>query len=990
MIDMGFDFYFFGNSYHSFSINQQGGVRLERPYNIHHNVSSMPFQSLGLMPAPPMILPYGTAFHLGIDGYARYAITGTPGNRIVVFEFFLATETTERATRRAQVHLHEADNSIAFVYPTYYDPSGIRKFIQRGLALDCQHCITIDPVAEDRNMWCRFKEGCSNKWHDITPSGTYELFTPEIQPACAHPTRLYIDNVTTTSADIKWHRHAADVRYNVTYRRDGGTETTVTTNDTILSLQRLEPGWNYEVSVATVCRNGGESTPQNAHFRTFCQREANHLLDYFNLSSSHTECRHGTFRSPSIYGTMVDLGPADSLSQHTVHRNQYEYDPHTHNLLKTVPDGFCQSVRLGNWNNGGEEEDITYIVTVDTDRYDLLILRYAIVEELPNHDLPYQPRFEISINDSNDNLIDACHYAQFIAGMAAQGWNHTGDSADVVWRDWTPIGMDLSPFHGQTIKIKLSNFDCEGGLHYGYSYYVLETGSKQLTSSVCGSDASNVFHAPKGFSYRWYRTSNPTETLSTADSLEVNDIDEYQCYVSYGHGCGFTLPAVSGPRYPWAAFIYDRVDSCGRRLKFINQSVVTRDLAHTQVTGLPCEQFYWDFGDGTFSVEENPTHYFDPGTYHVKLIAMIANGQCQDSLTTAITITIPNHKTLYDTACYGSKYWFYDRWLTQSGTYTYTDGCTAYELHLTFEYETLEVTQKAICQGESILFCDSTYNSTGIYIHSFERAHGCDSAQQLELTVRPLPQLDYELFQTCKGEPRYYLQLPDTLAYSWTSTPDNAPKPYLANDGWTYIKPNRKSHYYLQYAYRDEPACPQHDTLDLDAMIPLNANIATSPVCLTLDNLEVNATDRSTGAERREWLIDRQSIPETGPQLQFQASAFADSVEVAIAVFNSTCTDTASKTIPILKYLLNFPNIISPSTSQSPCFKPFGFGFSDYELWLYDRRGDLVFHTQDPEEPWNGTYKGQRCKQDAYVYVCHICAPDGSKKELTGTVTLIW
>ena len=39
----------------------------------------------------------------------------------------------------------------------------------------------------------------------------------------------------------------------------------------------------------------------------------------------------------------------------------------------------------------------------------------------------------------------------------------------------------------------------------------------------------------------------------------------------------------------------------------------------------------------------------------------------------------------------------------------------------------------------------------------------------------------------------------------------------------------------------------------------------------------------------------------------------------------------------------------------------------DYEIYIYDRHGNMVFHSVDPLEGWDGTYKGKNCAQGAYV-----------------------
>ena len=69
------------------------------------------------------------------------------------------------------------------------------------------------------------------------------------------------------------------------------------------------------------------------------------------------------------------------------------------------------------------------------------------------------------------------------------------------------------------------------------------------------------------------------------------------------------------PPFPVADFEPDTVGCSPLAVQFINRSVYG-------------ESYVWDFGDGTFSTEENPTHtYYVPGNYIVKLIVYNLAGQ---------------------------------------------------------------------------------------------------------------------------------------------------------------------------------------------------------------------------------------------------------------------------------------------------------------------------------------------------------------------------
>ena len=49
------------------------------------------------------------------------------------------------------------------------------------------------------------------------------------------------------------------------------------------------------------------------------------------------------------------------------------------------------------------------------------------------------------------------------------------------------------------------------------------------------------------------------------------------------------------------------------------------------------------------------------------------------------------------------------------------------------------------------------------------------------------------------------------------------------------------------------------------------------------------------------------------------------------------------------------PNAFTPNDDRiNDTWGPKAFGFSEYEIWVYDRWGKMMFHSEDPFEKWNG------------------------------------
>ena len=995
LIDLGFSFYFCGTYHTRISVDRWGIVYFDRLSGV---IRPDPVFSQA---PPPFLAPYSVPVYAA---QVLWKVEGAVGYRTFVLEFVIPVDG---GVRMLQVQLSENDGSIVYLYGSRGNTIQESSF-QVGFKGENGTLVSVSY----RHIASTNVSNWSPGVRDWPGDYRFYRFTPDPQVGyCGYPRGATVRYASSDYAVICVHSSYNEIGYELFYRcADTGTVwQSVYSTDTLITIANLLPRTEYEYHVRSVCADSGRSESIDVKtFWTRCPYDKENQIYYDNLYGDSVICKTGTFYYPSRWIGVEDYGPMDVLSRHTVHRDPSETDPRTNNMLHTVPDGRCCSVRLGNWQPGAGEESITYILSVDTNLYDLLILRYAVVEENPNHPEIDQPKFILKIQDTVGNLIENCYYANFVAGLGDNAWRN-GDWG-VVWRDWTAVGIDLTPLQGQTIYVVLDNYDCSPGGHYGYAYFTLESGFKRLQSSYCGDTQINVFHAPKGFLYRWYRADDPSLTLGCDDSLVVTRAGVYKCRATFAVGdenCGMTLTANMGPRFPAAAFTVVPMDSCGYSFRFENHSVVASDEAHTQLTSEPCEQYLWRFGDGTVSTAINPVHTFETGTYQVELLAMLANGQCRDSVSQTITVS-RLRDTVYDTFCVGGVYHFYDKLINSPGLYTATDGCWQHSVYLSQELFFYSELEDTICMGDIYVMGDRYYESAGEYNVKFKSVEGCDSVCHLTLSTRPLPLSNYAIDRKCHGSLYYYLRGryreadsslsepgsvafvgEDSLLYRWRSVPLSASLPYLTDSGQVRINPTQTVTYYLQYQYLDNPACPVEDTIELSQLDEIVADLEVSPEWLGYDRDELTALDRSHNASGRRWFVDGKVQDEEGPVLTYNVSPDADSVAVRIVVYNNTCTDTAEWVVPVLRHMLVFPNVFTPSRTDNNLFGPVGSRVTDYELWIYDRRGVLVFHSTDMADRWDGTCNGIPCKQESYAYTCHYTTPTHDRLTMTGTVILL-
>ena len=325
---------------------------------------------------------------------------GSLGNRTFVCEFSIKSPSSSLVVCRYQLQLEEGTCALRMVYR--HNIGSLTPAGQIGFTGTDNRFIMVDPATHTISTTL---SGPIHHW-----PGDYRYY--QFVPNCANLPRINISNVEQTSARVSWPRMRSDSRYLVRYGYADSGYVEQSTPDTVIYLQGLRPKTKCEVQVRVVCSNGDTSEAVSTFFWTLIPSCSN--IPFTSLWDNHVKCRTGRFTDPSIMVEIVDDGYASINSRHTVHYDTSERDPRTGNLLRTIPVGHCSSVRLGNWMHGSEQEDITYSIVVDTNQYDLLILRYAIVVQNPNHNAQEQPHVIFSICDSNDIVIDSCYYANFV------------------------------------------------------------------------------------------------------------------------------------------------------------------------------------------------------------------------------------------------------------------------------------------------------------------------------------------------------------------------------------------------------------------------------------------------------------------------------------------------------------------------------------------------------------------------------------------------
>jgi gliding motility-associated-like protein len=82
------------------------------------------------------------------------------------------------------------------------------------------------------------------------------------------------------------------------------------------------------------------------------------------------------------------------------------------------------------------------------------------------------------------------------------------------------------------------------------------------------------------------------------------------------------------------------------------------------------------------------------------------------------------------------------------------------------------------------------------------------------------------------------------------------------------------------------------------------------------------------------------------------------------------------------------PTAFTPnSDGMNDEFRVKGENLQDFKMLVYDRWGEKIYESENPNEGWDGTYRGNPVQNDTYVY--QVTAKNLGTKKMTGAVTLV-
>lgn len=274
--------------------------------------------------------------------------------------------------------------------------------------------------------------------------------------------------------------------------------------------------------------------------------------------------------------------------------------------------------------------------------------------------------------------------------------------------------------------------------------------------------------------------------------------------------------------------------------------------------------------------------------------------------------------------------------------------------------------------------------TSGNYTVTYEIQPGCFAFDSFIVAIYPLPVLDTPL-KSCYGTGTAIVKVDqdnqNRYTYEWYNGSGQLIKSResITGDTLTLLAPG---------SYNLAITTPS----DCDTLLPFTIEAFPVVVLNISNDTFVPARSRiqlwAEGAQHYRWQ------PETwldDPLSDAPLSSPYDAITYRVTGYNEYgCMAMDSVRIGIMERLF-IPNAFSPnSDGLNDVFRIGNYGYQQLlEFSVFNRWGECVFFTSDPDKGWDGSYKSIPADAGAYAYLIRINEKDGKQHVFKGDVTLI-
>lgn len=400
--------------------------------------------------------------------------------------------------------------------------------------------------------------------------------------------------------------------------------------------------------------------------------------------------------------------------------------------------------------------------------------------------------------------------------------------------------------------------------------------------------------------------------------------------------------------------------------------------------------YLWDFGvPGTttdVSTAANPTFTFPaPGTYTITLTAGIPEG-CTNTVQVEYTIyeKLSISFTHTDSLCITNNSYDFNGEMTGPPitTYQWEFGPNATPSSAT----TLDVT-------------NVVYSEPGLFPVTLTASFlECTETASSSVLVFQEPVIDFGILPGLQCPPftAHFVDKSEAdseIQYFWdfgdggTSNEQNPVHPYVGSGLFPVT---------LQIVTTEGCKDTLSLTLNLVDIKPAPfAGFDVTPSLTDVCNSTVSFINTSEGGYTYIYQFDdiiNSASEEENPHYTYLGAGYHYPLQIVRSEFG--CSDSASATILVEPYTVYIPNAFTPGGSDelnNTLKTVAALGPVEWEFKIYNRWGELVFESTDPNAEWDGTYNGSPAPEGIYSYTLRYvsCASGDHWDDLSGHISLI-
>lgn len=379
--------------------------------------------------------------------------------------------------------------------------------------------------------------------------------------------------------------------------------------------------------------------------------------------------------------------------------------------------------------------------------------------------------------------------------------------------------------------------------------------------------------------------------------------------------------------------------------------------------------YFWDFGDPNILSDTSnlttPTYtYVDSGTYTIMLIAN-PSWPCADTSFVDYRVYPPVVPAFPEEP---------GQCLADNLFQLQADGQFGPNASFDWQFGSFASPQTSNVSNPIITFSD-----TGHYIITLNVSeNGCDGSYSDTLIVYPPPEVSFDI-PSFVGCAPYTVQFTDS-SFAWT----NIYYEWNFGDG-NYSNEQSPEHTYyypgdytMQLKIWTDSGCVGQAISD-----PATITVNPSPTAaFTVDPYEtsifmpfVNVTDQALGDTAMIFYLGDGNIStESYVEHSYMDTGWYNISQWVINEFG--CTDSTVEVIRILPEFLFFaPNAFTPDgDGLNEIWQPHVGGVDQYELYIFDRWGNIIFETTNTEAGWDGTHQkgGKESPIGVYPWVAYL------------------